>query len=203
MSGFCGSKDPLDDDEETTMIEEPKSDTIPAPPPVEEHFFDRLQREHAAWEDRNFPGNQPHQLLLGIVEEFGEYAEAPLGSLEEFDAVGDAAIFVVGYCTKLGLRMQDVYELACSGAHPRQAIVQLENQGPLCILARLCRCQLKIEQGIRGAPSEHVAEARLLLADLLTGLMGASNERPFLEIVADTWEKVRQRDWVAERARRQ
>lgn len=74
-----------------------------------------LQADHAIWLDHNF-GQQrtnPHQGLLGVVEEIGELAHAHL-KLEQGirlnenhvakarDAVGDLVIFLAGYCTCMG-----------------------------------------------------------------------------------------------------
>lgn len=80
-----------------------------------------LQAQHAAWEAANFPldMNKPYRSLLGAMEELGELAHAQLkgeqairGTPEEhlaesIDAVGDIVIYLAGYCTKLGINMEE------------------------------------------------------------------------------------------------
>jgi NTP pyrophosphatase (non-canonical NTP hydrolase) len=86
---------------------------------MREHDLLVLQREHAAWLQRNFPDMKPHQALLGLVEELGELTHAQL-KLEQGirggknihvseiqDAVGDFVIFLCGYCTLTGLSLAE------------------------------------------------------------------------------------------------
>lgn len=69
-----------------------------------------LQVQHKLWLDHNFPNQQAHDALLGLVEEVGELAHAHLkaaqgirGTLEEHraeasDAIGDIVIYLASYC---------------------------------------------------------------------------------------------------------
>lgn len=73
-----------------------------------------LQKERDVWVARNFPGDTPHNSLLGAVEELGEIAHHVLklqqgirGSdehhLEEIeDGVADCVIFLAGLATHYG-----------------------------------------------------------------------------------------------------
>lgn len=154
----------------------------------------QLQRENLEWQERNFPDQTAHQALLGVVEEAGELAEA-LGAdppyAEFFDAVADTAIFLTNYASKHGWDLGTMWAWRHAAEMPPR---------PLPILiGRLCRCQLKIEQGIRGSADEHKQRgyeaACALLAHLehLCALMG----RSFVEVVMQTWDEVRLRDWQA------
>lgn len=79
----------------------------------------QFQREHAAWEQRNF-GKQPaYRLLMGVVEELGELTHALLKQEQgirahenlvekEKDAIGDLVVFLTGYCTARGYDLEDV-----------------------------------------------------------------------------------------------
>lgn len=81
-----------------------------------------FQDEHRIWLNHNFPNQQAHDALLGLIEEVGELAHAHLkaqqgirGTLEEHhsdakDAIGDIMIYLASYCNTNG------YELAfCLG----------------------------------------------------------------------------------------
>lgn len=68
-----------------------------------------LQIEHEEWTRRNFPHQTSEEVLIGIVEEVGELAHAVLKHNQELltdaeyrdlakDAIGDIALFLIGYC---------------------------------------------------------------------------------------------------------
>ncbi len=81
-----------------------------------------LQEEHMAWLEKNFPQQQGHDPLLGIVEEVGELAHAHLkasqsirGTPKElqakaFDAIGDIVIYLASYCNSNGYDLHDAVE---------------------------------------------------------------------------------------------
>lgn len=81
--------------------------------------MDIIQEQLAAWQSRNFPNQKPHECILGIVEEVGELCHAHLkeeqgirGTAEENqakaqDAIGDALIYLAGYCNVRGWKMSD------------------------------------------------------------------------------------------------
>ena len=74
----------------------------------------RLHVDHKKWLNHNFPNQQDHDALLGLVEEVGELAHAHLksqqairGTLEEHrlaaaDAIGDIVIYLLSYCNTNG-----------------------------------------------------------------------------------------------------
>jgi len=70
-----------------------------------------LQSEHAAWVKHNFPDQQPHDALLGLMEDVRELAHADLKhqngirgyTTPEYydqaaDAIGDIVIYLASYC---------------------------------------------------------------------------------------------------------
>ncbi len=74
-------------------------------------LLSELQRNHSRWLDHNFPNQQPHDALLGLVEEVGELAHAHLKHQQGIrgytdviyreevgDAIGDIVIYLASYC---------------------------------------------------------------------------------------------------------
>lgn len=73
-----------------------------------------FQKDHKRWLDHNFPGQLPHQPLLGVVEEVGELSHSFLkmeqgirGSTEKHlaeaqDAVGDIIVYLASLCNTMG-----------------------------------------------------------------------------------------------------
>ena len=84
--------------------------------------FRQLQVEVYEWSVQNFPMNQAHYPLLGLVEEVGELAHAHLKreqgirgssmehSLAKFDAVGDIVIYLADYCARNLIDLQAAVE---------------------------------------------------------------------------------------------
>lgn len=80
----------------------------------------KLQNEVAVWSKKNFPMKQPHQPLLGAIEELGELAHAHLKQEQNIrehdydaaikDAVADCIIFLCDYCCQKGINLDyEVY----------------------------------------------------------------------------------------------
>ncbi len=74
-------------------------------------LLSELQRAHKRWLDHNFPDQEPHDALLGLVEEVGELAHAHLKHQQGIrgytdvmyremagDAIGDIVIYLASYC---------------------------------------------------------------------------------------------------------
>jgi NTP pyrophosphatase (non-canonical NTP hydrolase) len=74
------------------------------------------------WRQRNFPGADATQQLLGVVEEVGELSHAVLKRIqhirgnselheaEAYDAIGDILIYLAGFCSYKGWDMMSIYE---------------------------------------------------------------------------------------------
>lgn len=65
-------------------------------------------------------------------------------------------------------------------------------------LGELCHAHLKMEQGIRGTKAEHMEKIKDAAADLVVFLCDYCNHMGIdLEgMITQTWEEVRQRDWI-------
>ena len=83
----------------------------------------QIQEENRIWADRNFPNANIWEPLLGVSEEVGELHHAFLKHhqgirLEENhlakmeDAVGDIVIYLMDFCNRSGLDLQDCIERA-------------------------------------------------------------------------------------------
>ena len=77
-----------------------------------------LQSQHSEWAAHNFPNQDPHDALLGIMEEVGELAHAHLKYqqgirgytqteyyAEASDAIGDIMIYLASYCNRNHLNL--------------------------------------------------------------------------------------------------
>lgn len=148
-----------------------------------------LQAEQAEWSKRNF-GEQPgYQMVLGMVEEAGELAEAGTAELVA-DAVGDIVVFMSGYCTTQGIQLTDVFE----------ASERVYESAPMVVfLGRICHAHLKAEQRIRGTSGEHVATKVQSMAGVIQcarhALVNAGSSLTLEDAVRATWSSVKQRDW--------
>lgn len=129
-----------------------------------------LQVRLYRWQAHNFPTTESDDLrmVLGIVEEFGEFAEARSWE-DEDDAVADAMIFSIQLCTQMRLDW---------GVLLRYAFDQRKYISPrvdTISLGRLAHAVLKGAQGIRGLNDkakyrERVAHALIeLYTDLAHG----------------------------------
>ena len=78
-----------------------------------------LQSDHKKWLAHNFPNQQPHEPLLGIVEEVGELSHAHLKykqgirgltkseyQRQAMDAIGDLVIYLASYCNSNDLNLE-------------------------------------------------------------------------------------------------
>lgn len=83
-----------------------------------------LQDQHMKWLEHNFPNQQGHDALLGVVEEVGELAHAhlklsqgirgtPLEHQDAIrDAIGDIVIYLASYCNTNGYDLARCVEVA-------------------------------------------------------------------------------------------
>ena len=78
--------------------------------------LDAFQAEHKVWQNRNFPGWQPWEVLLGL-----SLCHAHLKSHQGIrtnedheadarDAVGDIVVFLTGYCNARGWLLSEVLD---------------------------------------------------------------------------------------------
>lgn len=153
-----------------------------------------LQRDQQPWISHNFPNHRPWHPLIGLVEEFGEFAAAN-NEADRVDAVADVMIFAADYCTSMGWRIGDVW---CESSLP-QIINSAETQKPdvaiLINLGRLCHAHLKQSQGVR-TEEDWQSEGRQALARLFALLRIVSGV-DVVQATKRTWDSVvSKRDWL-------
>lgn len=78
-----------------------------------------IQHEVKDWADKNFPGFQPWEPILGLQEELGELSHSFLKKHQKIrlnedhdakmrDAVGDIAIFLLNFCNAMGYDFDEI-----------------------------------------------------------------------------------------------
>ncbi len=110
------------------------------------------------------------------------------------DAIGDIGIYMLDYCGKVGLQLNDLWlSRDFIDGHMRRHWFDLT---PLA--RRLAHHQLKGEQGIRGTPERHNQEIARTCGAILVHLEFICRymKLDFSTILGDVWAKVRLRDWT-------
>lgn len=88
-------------------------------------LMNKLQEFHAAWLQNTFPKNTADDQFEGMVEELGELARAKLKNSQGMahfpddaaklaieDAIGDLFFYMLGFCSKRGIRISDCIDVA-------------------------------------------------------------------------------------------
>lgn len=172
--------------------------------------LDEIQLEQTAWSTRNFGAQPAHRPLLGIIEELAELEEALLAEDDDLagkdavvDAIGDVSIYMLDYCGKRGWRMQDVWDARCALPGYEEFIFGPSNDGSPYLypfIKVLAHSQLKGEQDIRGGKAVHDENLKAMLSNVLWMLAETAKsyyELDVLVILETVWNKVKQRNWVA------
>lgn len=83
-----------------------------------------IQEKIRQWNDKNFPKGTSQDCLVGVMEELGELSHAHLKMRQgirgtekkhraaQKDAVGDICIFLMAYCAKENISIQDCIQTA-------------------------------------------------------------------------------------------
>ncbi len=175
-----------------------------------------IQEEQIEWSERNFGKQHARYPLLGMIEEVLELDAAWKArtdacmfdippqevmdrmNAEVLDAVGDIGIYMLDYCGKKGLSLNDLWK--------NRIFYDVQTQTKWWDLTPFARAfahhQLKGEQGIRGTPEEHDAKIQDNCRYVLAHLECICDylQKNFLITIDSIWSKVRQRDWVKNRA---
>jgi|APSaa5957512535_1039671.scaffolds.fasta_scaffold60415_3 NTP pyrophosphatase (non-canonical NTP hydrolase) len=166
---------------------------------LDEAPADVLMAEIGPWHDYNFPDwrSKPYCLLLGIVEEWGEYADAETKD-DRLDAAGDVCVYLAAYATTCGFHPSDVARwFSPDGELPNSTRV-------LVVLGELCHARLKADQDIRGTVAKHMAKTFTLLEELLSLLASVLHcdyaDEDLHGAIRRAWGEVRSRDWPQRRA---
>lgn len=162
----------------------------------------RIQGEAWTWTQKNFPGQTPWQPLLGVCEELGELSDAYIEAMsgndfgETKDAIGDAAIFLVNFCSHVKIDVASALALPASTPPDRHAYRTILRAVAGC--GAIVHAYLKDTQGIRGGGPGNRAKMEGGIRNLIANLsaicttIGTTLE----QVVAETWDVVKQRDWT-------
>ena len=103
--------------------------------------LEQMQLEHKEWSQRNFPNSQSWEALLGVLEEAGELSHAFLKRHQGIrydhdtatkmieDGVADIVIFLLDFCNKQGMRIEDVLTLKRDKVRQRDWLKDPKNGG--------------------------------------------------------------------------
>jgi hypothetical protein len=161
---------------------------------TETEVLQGLQLAQKPWIDRNFPGHKPWHPLLGLVEEFGEFAAAASDE-DRVDAVADVVIFAADYCTSMGWHLGDIWRESSSSSAVSYAESQKPETAVLINLGRLCHAHLKQTQAVR-TDEDWQTEGRQALARLFA-LLRVISGVDVVQAAKQTWDSVvSKRDWI-------
>jgi hypothetical protein len=159
------------------------------------NVLSQIQREAAVWQVKNFGPPNALVMLAGVTEEYGEACEHMAETAKFLDAVGDAAIYLMQFCTVVEWRIGELWDL-------RDLVRPWGRPWPQ-LMGKINHHYVKGRvQRYRGTQEEHDLRCRLCIAGLLRHWeqhladMGFS----FISIVSATWGDVSQRDWTKETA---
>jgi hypothetical protein len=158
-------------------------------------IFAVLMSQIGPWLDHNFPDNlgKAYRPLIGMVEELGELSLAvwKQDTNEVADALGDTCVFMAHYCLEMDFSLEDIY------VNRRGGTDCIPNG--LFWIGQLCHAHLKLDEGIRGRPEQHLRDADMCLRGLMRYLVvvAVQHDLSLPDVVESVWLKVRQRDWQA------
>lgn len=156
-----------------------------------------LQEQQTPWVLHNFGPGQPHQPLLGMIEELGELGHA----IDDWhvanvcDSLADFVVFCSDYCTKRGWDFARVFP---TGVRVEPSInIDTSLRGAFLSTARAAHCQLKTEQQIRGTPEKHAEDGQQALRCALLELEAIAQHFGWtlMGVTEPVWAKVKQRDF--------
>lgn len=175
-----------------------------------------LASEVKAWADANYSEpSQPWQLLMGVVEEVGEFFEERkefrsfMNTAKLVDSIGDQTIYALNLCLTVGIPIEPISdaELSNTWRHmpllhhpsPRWHYTQPSSEDLMIALGRAARGLLKNSQNIRGMGRVQMVEnvsTALRWWEMWVNRQVRICELPtHLEITNSTWEQVRKRNW--------
>lgn len=163
--------------------------------------LDQIQAEVKEWALRNF-GQQISKVdptlklgslnpLLGMVEEVGEFFSSTTED-DAVDALSDITIYLADYCWREDIKLSELYL-----SEKPDLVYSL-----YVVMGKLSHITLKRHQGIRGY--DNIDKYRKEQGELLTNLVAElkdlaldyGDKKPLIDIMRETWEKVKQRNWI-------
>jgi hypothetical protein len=153
-----------------------------------------LVAERKEWVDKNFPPDVYEHSLLGMIEEMGEFTHHYLkmeqdirGSREEHldemkDAIGDITIYMWGVMYHKDIYPRTGYRAAMAGGIP-------EDITPRDLIFRLNYQIALLPHLVSRGKIEYICGLLSMLTDFWWG-------GGYEQIVQETWNQVKQRDWT-------
>lgn len=158
--------------------------------------LNQFQAECLGWQNWNFPDTTAQEVVYGLNEELGELGEAILANdhIKCLDAVGDGGVFGLNYASRMAINIEQAlsdvpYDPPPVKAYPLWAYVNLS-----VALGKINHITLKSKQGIRNIAPEAITVAFVAYWRALE-FMAASLGVNFYEILNETWDEVKKRDW--------
>ena len=157
--------------------------------------FNEFQDEVYTWSLKNFGEQTPLKPLLGVFEEIGEYYESE-STVDRYDAVADAMIYIADFTARWGMELGLVVKRIgtfgpLSSSHSREECCIID-------VGKLCHSVLKMGQGIR-VDENHSDAMHDSLARIIDWCRWSGGGGPiglFLaDVVLPVWEEVKKRDW--------
>ena len=161
----------------------------------------KLQTEQSVWQEKNFAATGPLHLALGVVEELGELQDELLGTMSHegiTDAIGDAYVFMAGYCSKADIDIVECLDMLPDDTH-RSNSWRGSFHSAFGAVSSLAHYTLKSSQGIR---KFDIKDLKLTIGIILYNLKkiwewyNPSELEKFPEAIDGIWAKVSKRDWV-------
>lgn len=163
----------------------------------------QLQEEHKIWALHNFPNTQHWEPLLGMTEELGELLEAAAATkpnrFEMIDATMDMTVFLTHYANLNNITLES-FNVA---THDDRSLDLDDLVTGLTInIGKLNHFHLKSHQGIRYSPEIALKNKEYHSGNTLNFLSKLNRtinrDQPnFLDALETVWNKVKQRDWIA------
>lgn len=159
-------------------------------------YLFEMQESQRAWAKANFGEQTPIQMMMGILGELGEFAEAfeANNNTEMVDAIGDVGVYLMNYCNLKGWSIESIMKLMT----PVNRDAEHYPWKVMWFVRWLPHHQLKGDQNIRGGTAYHDDRMQRALGNMLWQLnaIATSMGTTFLDCLCKTWSKVSKRDWV-------
>lgn len=151
----------------------------------------KIQAEHKAWADKNFPGAVFQESCVGMIEEIGELAHVILKRHQGIrsretsdamlrDALADIGIYLLHALSTQSIIIPDYWAITDPIPEP----------DPLEQVIRISMCVAWLAQSKE--PSEETSERVWRTLDNLAWHYGWRLD----DLIEETWETVKARDWV-------
>jgi hypothetical protein len=151
-----------------------------------------IQRDAFVWQKRNFGEPNGLLMLVGMGEEYGESQEFAADTDRYLDSVGDAAIYLMQFCSIRGWDIGDLWN--------RRDLYELPPRAWPVLAGKINHHHAKALTRYRGPAAEHDERCRAAISALLRHweLHLADMRQDFIATVQKTWAEVAARDWTPE-----